>query len=691
MNFDLSTGALIAALLSATSLPATAGSADVQGAPVKLQRFDVSGDRLRSFTPLVIEEARTELALTPGGTEVVDARRYLGGRASTVEDTFRLSAGVFAQSRFGSDEARISIRGSGLQRTFHGRGLRILQDGVPLNLADGSFDMQAFEPLSTAYINVWRGANALAQGASTLGGAIEYISRTGRDGAKGMLRLEAGSDQYLRAGFAGGGHSERLDAFASFTHQSQEGFRKHARQNSQRLFTNAGFRFGSSGETRFYVTGVLTDSELPGSVTRAQLENDPTQAASANVTMDHKRDFTLIRLASRTTLRSGPIAWDLTAAWTTKDLNHPIFQVITQRSDDVLLGLAGTIAGSIAEHDHRLRAGLQFHHGVIRAGNFVNAAGQRGNQLSAARQTAANLEAFIEDQITLGRGITLVAGASAATNRRDNKQLIGGSPDYSHDYHQLMPKLGLRWDGSSAQMYANISASYEPPSFSETLTLNTARDAQTARTIELGTRGSRSFLSWDASIYHAVVRRELLAIDHDNDPATAAITINADRTRHSGVELATSIDLLGGDWNAAAEPAHRLVLRAAWTYGSFRFQDDPVYGRNTLAGLPPHLIRGELIWGNDRGWYAGPTVTWVPQKSWIDHRNTLAADPYAIAGFRIGRRTARGLSWFLDARNLADKIHAASTGVIENAAGLDQPQFLPGDGRSVYMGVTHQW
>ena len=188
------------------SAVATADNAieDPPDAPVTLERYEVNSDRTKSLTVPSLAAARIRISLMPGGAETIDAARYLRGRSSTVNDTFALSPGVIAQSRFGSDEARLSIRGSGLQRTFHGRGLRILQDGVPLNLADGSFDMQAFEPLSAAYINVWRGGNALAYGASTLGGAIDYISRTGRDRPALLGRIEAGSDDYLRASIAGG-------------------------------------------------------------------------------------------------------------------------------------------------------------------------------------------------------------------------------------------------------------------------------------------------------------------------------------------------------------------------------------------------------------------------------------------------------------------------------------------------------
>jgi len=680
---------LLSILLGVATAGATAYDVG-EGLPVELDKLSVTADRDQPLTIPTFEAARADLARVPGGAETVSAERWLRGRASTLADTFFLSAGVIAQPRFGSDEARLAIRGSGLQRTFHGRGIRVLQDGVPLNLADGGFDMQALEPLAAAYVNVWRGGNALASGASTLGGAIDYVSRTGRD-VTALSRVEAGSWGYWRANVSGGGARGRLDGYASFTHQQQDGFRRHAKQENQRLFANAGLRLSAHAETRLYLTGVRTDSCLPGSLTKAQLDRDPRQANAGNLTLDQKRDFDLLRLASRTTVRTGATVWDFVAAWTYKDLDHPIGSVVDQLSNDALLGVTATHTGEVAGRAHRLRAGVLFNRGVTNAANFVNVAGKRGAQTSAAIQTAANLEAFAEEQVALDRGFTLVLGVTAATNRRENDQTVGTTPDYDLEYERVLPKLGLRWDRHDVQIYANVSGSYEPPSFSESLTLNTARYAQTATTWEIGTRGVRGAFRWDLSVYHARVRNELLALDHDNNPATAAATVNADRTVHRGVEFASEIDLLGHAWSAGETPAHRLVLRAAWTFGDFRFDGDARYGDNRLAGLPPHLIRGEFTWESAAGWYAGPTWEWAPNKTYIDFRNTYAADSHALAGFRLGRRPSQGVSWFAEVRNAFDARYAATTGVIENAAGRDQTQFLPGDGRGFFGGFEYRW
>jgi len=178
------------------------------------------------------------------------------------------------------------------------------------------------------------------------------------------------------------------------------------------------------------------------------------------------------------------------------------------------------------------------------------------------------------------------------------------------------------------------------------------------------------------------------------DPITnLSTTTNAEETSHAGAELGAEIDLLGNDWNTGAE--NRLVLHGAWTYGRFQFEKHQTaaydYAGNTIAGLPPHLVRAELLWKNADGYYAGPTCEWVPQGGFIDHRNTLKSDPYHLIGFKVGRRVEDGISWFVEARNLDDEVFAATTGVIDNAGGADAAQFLPGDGLGVFAGIDFKW
>ncbi len=658
-----------------------------------------------TLTQQTIEQDRLDLRKIPGGTETVDSERYLTGRSSTLADTFHLSPGVVAQSRFGSDEARISIRGSGLQRTFHGRGIRFMQDGIPLNLADGGFDMQAVDPLAASHVNIWRGGNALSQGSTTLGGAIDYISKTGLTAPGYSARLEAGSYDYLRVRFAGGYTEGSKDLYFSLSQASQNGFRDHAEQSAQRLFGNFGIRLRDDLETRIYLAAINTESELPGNLTKAELEDDPRQAdttAFGSVRYDNRRDFELYRLVNKTALRDGNNLWEFFAGYTYKDLDHPITPfagVIDQLSHDITTGMTFTNTDDFLGRENRLRTGLTFTYGNTTNSVFLNELGKRGALRTRDDQTATSIEAFIENQHHITDELSFTTALAAAYSTRENDREFsnplatppfytppapGVLTSYDDSYANIAPNLGLLYEKNEIQYFSGISSSYEPPSFSETVTANIARDAQTANTIEAGTRGTHSFARWDATVYYSKVKDELLTI---TDPATlVSTTRNADDTIHYGIELGTGIDLLGSSW-LEETPAQRLVFRSAYTYGRFKFDDDPTYGDNRIAGLPPHLVRGELLWENDQGYYAGPTFEWSPVKSYIDHRNTFSADPYALLGIKVGRRVADGFSWFIEAKNLTGEKYPATHGVIDNAAGADQRQFLPGDGRSVFAGL----
>lgn len=640
-----------------------------------------------SLTLASPENAAREIAEIPGGAALVDAEDFKRGRASTLKDALDFTAGVFVQPRFGAEEARLSIRGSGLQRTFHGRGIKLLQDGIPVNLADGAFDFQAIEPLSARYIEVYRGGNGLRYGSSTLGGAINYVSQSGHGAPPAQVRVEGGAFGYLRGQVATGLVRGRMDGFATLSYFSQDGFREHSTQNTNRFFGNFGWRLNEDRETRFFVTSVKSDSELPGNLTRAQLEADPTQAAPGNLALDQKRDFNLFRVSNHTTLTLAPGSrLDLGAFWSNKELDHPIFQVLAQRSNDVGAEARYEREGSLAGRRNLFVAGFSPSAGIVQDDRFVNVAGRRGARTADGETTSLNLDVYAENRHDLRPGLTLTAGAqvSRAVREFEDDFLANGDQTDRQEFDGFSPKLGLLWDVSSASsVFANVSRSFEPPSFGELVSVVGATgllqlDAQTATTIEAGTRGHAHNLAWDFALYQARIDGELLSL---NDAAGNPLgTINAGRTLHTGIEAGLEVRL-----------GQRLLWRQVYNWSRFSFSDDPVFGDNQLAGIPEHYARAELLYETGTGFYGGPNVEWVPDDYPVDHANTLYAESYTILGLKLGYRAASGLAGFIEAKNLTDETYAATTGVIADARGRDSAQFLPGDGASVFAGLEYRW
>jgi len=638
----------------------------------------------RSSTIADIDSARRELGRIAGGASIVDAESFRLGRVNTLQDVLGFTPGVLVQPRFGSEESRLSIRGSGLQRTFHLRGIKLLQDGVPLNLADGGGDFQAIDGLTARYVEVFRGANALQFGGTTLGGAVNFVSPMAGSIPPVQLRMEIGSFDYQRFQAAAAGASGQADGFIAFTHNAQTGYREQSEQGTQRIFGHAGWRFTDRLETRFFMNYTNTDSELPGNLTRAQLRSNPKQANAANVSGNQQRDFELLRLSNRTTWYIGEVSRiEFTSFYSYKDLYHPIFQLLEQTSDDFGGGIRLVDERDWGGRRNIFVAGVNVHTGYVDDDRFVNLAGQRGNRTAQREQTAVNYEFFAEEQRYVSERVALVLGAQYTLAKRDvDDLLIPGDParNFSLNYRGFSPKLGARYEFSeNAQVFTNVSRSFEPPSFGEltggqTITLVTD---QTATTVEVGSRGSseRWRTEWDVAYYYAWVDDELLSLNTpDGQPLG---TVSADSTIHQGIEVGL-VSQLG-----------RAQLRQVYLWNDFRFDGDAAFGNNQLAGVPEHFYRADLRYDIGSGFHVGPGVEWVPRGYYVDHANTLKTDSYAIFGLRGDYRSDNGLTVFIEGRNLFDKKYAATTGVIANANGADSAQFLPGDGASIYVGL--QW
>ncbi|HEY4250794.1 MAG TPA: TonB-dependent receptor [Roseomonas sp.] len=682
--------ALLGAALLAPGFALAQGAADAP--PIQLPPISVTAVPMPLAVPDNAEAA--ELARrNPGNVTIVPADSYRDqAGATTLHDALAFTPGVFAPPKWGQD-TRLSIRGSGLARNVHLRGVRLLQDGIPVNQADGSGDFQELDPLTFQRLEVLRGANAFMLGANALGGAINVVTQTGRSAPGGLLRFEFGADGFAQWQATYGAASGPFDAWFSYTGLTNDGYRDHSAGRSTRFNANAGYRWNDQLETRVYVTYNNIYQQIPGSVSRAAALNAPRQAAAANLAGNYQRDIESLRLGSRTAWR--PMEGVLVEGGLSlvrRELDHPIFQYIDQRTDDVNLFLRATLEGRILGLENRLVLGGDFATGSTESNRFLNLNGH-----AAATRTASSLDRartgdlYLENTLRVTDSLALIAGLQAGEAFRGSRDRLltdtDGTPDDSGSgrWQWVNPRIGLLWDATATtQVFANLSWSTEPPSLMDLMPLTVVGGfdrlkAQRATTLELGTRGSIGDFRFEAAVYRAWLRDEIQLIS--TGPSTS-LALNTDRTIHQGVEL-------GVDWTAARDalaPGDSVTLRGAYTFSDYRFDGDAVYGRNQLPGAPRHLLRAELRYAHPAGGWIAPNVEWVPQAFYVDNANTTRTDSYALLGLRAGWNFDRGISVFVDARNLTDRRYIASASVAPTATAASL-LFEPGFGRSVYAGM----
>ena len=322
------------ALLAATALLSSTALSQAQDAPVALPVVTVQAPAGGSLTVPSAAEARAAIDLTPGGVEVVTDDAWTNTRATTIKDMLDFVPGVFAQPKWGED-TRLSIRGSGVSRSAHLRGIQLFQDGIPLSSVDGGGDFQEIDPTAFQYVEVFKGANGYQFGANALGGAINFVTFTGRDAAPAEVRVDAGSFGFYRFQASAGGAQGAFDGFVTGSWLTQDGYRQHSAGENTRGSANFGIQINENVETRFYLNATNVDQQIPGAVSKTVALNSPQTANPTNVLLNYQRNIDSVRLANKTTfVLSDTTKIDAGVFYTNKDLNHPIFQVLNYNYEE---------------------------------------------------------------------------------------------------------------------------------------------------------------------------------------------------------------------------------------------------------------------------------------------------------------------------------------------------------------------
>lgn len=641
---------------------------------------------LSSLTAPGFVQKQEEMRQVPGAVALVPKSDFDKKYALTLKDMLSHAPGVFAQPRYG-EEVRISIRGSGLSRANHLRGIMLLQDGVPLNLADNSGDFLEIDPLALQNVEVYKGANALRFGAGTLGGAVNAVSTTARNvDYNVLLRQEIGSYDTIRSHAEAAQRTDNADAFISVTGATSSGYREHSGYDDARIRGNVGVKLNDNAETRFFLSYNNVNQNVPGTLTRANALRHPKMAPLINHVNDYARDVRSVRLSNTAAIQlDEKNLLEVGAYATDKQLFHPIFRVLDQKSHDY--GAFSRIKSKqkLGGFNHDLLLGLNWRAGTTRAKQFANVFGSRGALAVDTDQQSQNWELYGEDQWHLSPVFSLVGGAQYMHAARSLDNRLAPASSARKEYAQINPKIGAIWDvAPTAQIFTNLSRSSEVGTFSELVQAPVVGfvplDVQKAWTFELGTRGNHADWDWDISAYRSELKDELLQFT--TNASIPASTFNAGDTVHQGLELGAGYSLVR-DWFASGD---QLKFNQLYTFNDFRFQNDPQFGDNQLAGVPRHVLRSELRYKQPK-WSAAPIVEWVPDAPYVDFANTLKANGYAVVNFEASREIMPNVELFFEGRNLLNKNYISNYSTITDASVAPTNVFYPGDGLSLFTGV----
>lgn len=669
----------LAALLAPDALGAQARAA--ADSALRLPPVTVTGER-----------AGTPLLTTPLAVTVVKGEQLRTTRGLGLEDALRFVPGVVAQSRYGTSDVRIVIRGFGARgagdRSNAGtsRGVRVLIDGIPETEPDGRTAFDQVDLAASEGVEVVR-SNASALYGNAAGGVVNIVTMPTATSARATAGLSAGSFGLRRATvrgatpFRGGGV-----AYATFTNTSWDGWRQHS--SSRRTTLNAGARTRLGAATR--VTAVLAGANnllhIPGPLTAAELAEDPRRANATYAVRDERRHNRVARLGAtvehaRDSLTSVAAMLFVNPKLLLRSERNTYREFRRYHLGGSVVARRGAALGS----GHRLTAvaGVDeaFQDGDVRFFSLTPR-GTKGSALvDDKREAANNLGAFAQAELRGGERLHLVLGARHDVVRYDYASFLADGLAGRKQFAGWSPKVGVAVVlGPGRSVYGNVGGGIEVPAGNETdpagtygadtvFAINPLLDAIRSTTYEVGYRVQDDDvadhgLAYDLALYTTDVRNEIVPY------RGGRFYFSAGRARRSGIELGLS-----------AQAPNATALRAALTLSRNRYLryvvDSAHYGRpdapdadyagNDVVGVP------SLVANADVG-TALPGLPFLVARLGVEHMgryylddaNRIAVHPGAVLSatleLRPGvlSRNGVGVRGFATVQNLANSAYVGS-------------------------------
>ncbi|WP_225702783.1 TonB-dependent receptor family protein [Bradyrhizobium cenepequi] len=703
-------------------------------------RADVAnaGSAARETAPSLAQE---RIGALGGGASVVGREDYANTGNPTVSKALSSVPGVVVQDFFGgNDQPRIQIRGSGLQQNPVERGILVLQDGLPLNRADGSYIVGFANPQQAQSIEVYRGYLANRLGATVLGGALNFVSPIGSDSPG--VRFSASGGSFGQANVSGqtGFRQDGVDGLFQFDASRRDGFRNYNSSDRVSVGGNVGVALSENVKTRFFMGYTDLNFDVAGPLTKSAMYADPRQVFTGptvtpggainpgpNVVRDKpRREASQFLIGSRTTATFDAHLFDVAAGYTYTDdmFRFPISSGVRTTQGGDFTGLVRYAYNPAASLLPLLEATVQYTGGSADRGYYLNQGGQAGAQFGHNELTAQTLSLYAGLNVPVWRQVTLSPTISYSYATRDNDDLYGGSTrptiaynpanpsmllpngavptqdtSYARTYSGWTPGIALSYRPDATQtVFVAGSRSFEPPTHDDLIaTINGTPNSSAGRPNPANPMlAAAVFTTPDLKAQTATTveggwrgradRFSWDAVTYFSWIDNELLSLRDVTGASIGAINADRTTHFGIELGAGVRLDDRWSARIAYTYQDFRFVNDPLRGNNRLAGAPPHLIHAQLQFQATDAWMMQAGVRWSPASIPVDNMNTLYADPYAVVDLRTEYRIDKNFRAFGEITNLFNKTYASSVLIVDQAR-PDQAAFLPGDGRGFYAGI----
>ena len=610
----------------------------------------------------------------PVGVTVITAHDIRKSASSNLGEILAQFGLLQIRDLAGTQNPQLDLRGFGItgdQNTL------VLVDGLRLSEPDlESAQLSAIPLDAIERIEIVRGGGAVLYGEGATGGTINIITKRARPGETraGVLGRAGGyGTEEARAGFERVGANFGGGVAASY--EDTDGYRSNSAYRERSALANLD---GFSSEGRLHLKAGADEqrARLPGSLTEAQIDQDPRQT---NTPDDWRsRDGGHVLLGGTRYFGENELSADLGYR---QRHTQAFFAAFAGFFTDTTANLwsftpRARLPFRAAGRSHELVVGAdveRWDYGTqsSSAPGLPAFSIRNGNQASDAVYAQASVWPTSRTRLVLGvreqrTTQTLDEEVFPPSDRRLD------SPLEAYEV-ALRQAFGPRWSG-----YAKYGKSFRVANFDENACFFppcslTLLEPQTALGGELGLEYESGAVRMRASIYRIDLENEIYF------SPLAGANVNLSPTRRSGVELESAWKLT----DTVDARAGLALLQAVFRSGVYGGVD--VSG-NTIPLVPDVIATGGLSWAYRPGSRAGVNVRYVGEQFFDnDQANTFGRKQpaYGLVDAKLEHELAPAWRVALEVRNLFDKryfSYGAATGTTFSA--------LPAPGRAAYLSLA---
>ncbi|MDP4116939.1 MAG: TonB-dependent receptor, partial [Bacteroidota bacterium] len=606
-------------------------------------------------------------------------------RSIGMEEPMKLVPGVKVDNQANGARVHLSIRGQGILSERGIRGIKILQDGIPINDPSGfAPDFFDVDFANVKNIEVLRGAAASLYGGSAAGGVINITTKNGENKPfGGEVFGMAGSNSFWKSGLQLGGASSDLNYRLSASRSMGDGYRTHTHFQGDNVYGKVTY----TPTDNISITPVISWSkwyhENPEGINLDYFNRDPKlpndDAVPFNEYLETNR-FTGGVSGSINIMENNSILFNGYVKSTKfTEANNKTFTHRQITNPGGTLQYVLNTAGKNSSFKNTVSAGIDFQ------GQNIDEYGQANDhsfevpgRLFDQKYKQAGLGLFVIDKVNLNEqwGAMVSLRYDNLTNKLTDNLNLGQGLSGDKDFSKTTGRIGVTYSPlTEMNLYANWGQGFLPPATEELAHnpfsfggFNNDLTFATSNCIDLGVRGLlRDNLRYDLAGFYMTTKNDF------------------DRYRVSGRGQEVfyrnfgSSKRLGVELYVAYSPIKEIELQAAYTYSNFKYNNDSpirilmddtsivkyIKKDNFLPNSPEHQLYLDLQY------FVLPELTVslnaeMYSKSYIDGANveSEAAEGYTLLGASISytiKISNYSIGLNVAGRNLADKKYAAFT------------------------------